>query len=108
MKMNELDMLRTQIEREAAEKRKLEDAVMEKLMQQLTMDKATKYTKKSAEKLRKRTEEIVSSSLCAICYCTSMFIHVQYCLTEFSFTCHVKVQIEFHIFSPCSFILYRK
>ncbi|KAL5473502.1 hypothetical protein EMCRGX_G027992 [Ephydatia muelleri] len=58
MKMNELDMLRTQIEREAAEKRKLEDAVMEKLMQQLTMDKATKYTKKSAEKLRKRTEEI--------------------------------------------------
>lgn len=72
MKMNELDMLRTQIEREAAEKRKLEDAVMEKLMQQLTMDKATKYTKKSVEKLRKRTEEIVSLPLCRFLY-----VHIQ-------------------------------
>ena len=52
--------MRTQTEREALEKRKLEDGMMEKMMQRLTMDKATQYTSKSVEQLRKRTEELVS------------------------------------------------
>lgn len=51
--------IRTQTEREAEEKRKLEYTVMEKMMQRLTMDKATQYTSKAVEKVRKRTEELV-------------------------------------------------
>ena len=47
------------MEREALEKRKLEDSVMEKMMQQLTMDKSTQYTKKSVEKLRNTKQELV-------------------------------------------------
>ena len=57
--MNELAAIRTQTEREALEKRKLEDTVMEKMMQRLTMDKATQYTRKSVEKARTRAEELV-------------------------------------------------
>lgn len=59
LKKNELGALRTQIEHEALEKRQLEDSVMEKMMQRLTMDKATKYTRKTVEQLRKRTQELV-------------------------------------------------
>ena len=59
MKMNELEAVRTQIERESLEKRNLENSMMEKMMQQLTMDKATQYTRKSVEKLQKRSEECV-------------------------------------------------
>jgi len=33
--------------------------VMEKMMQRLTMDKATQYTRKVIEKIRKKTEELV-------------------------------------------------
>ena len=61
LKKNELGALRTQIEHEALEKRQLEDSVMEKMMQRLTMDKATKYTRKAVEQLRKRTQELVKS-----------------------------------------------
>ena len=32
---------------------------MEKMMQRLTMDKATQYTRKAVDKLRHRTEELV-------------------------------------------------
>jgi len=32
---------------------------MEKMMQRLTMDKATQYTRKVIEKIRKKTEELV-------------------------------------------------
>ena len=60
LKRNELMAIRTQTEREALEKRKLDDSVMEKMMQRLTMDKATQYTRKSVDKLRKTTEELVS------------------------------------------------
>lgn len=60
MKRNELSGLRTQIEREAVEKRRLEDAVMENMMQRLTMDKATQYSKKSLEKLCNSAKELVS------------------------------------------------
>ena len=59
LKKNELSAVRTQIEREAQEKRKLENAVMEKMMQQLTMDKSTQYTWKSVEKLRIQKEKLV-------------------------------------------------
>lgn len=36
---------------------------MEKMMQRLTMDKATQYTRKAVEKVRKRTEELVCHGL---------------------------------------------
>ena len=52
--------MRTQSEREAQEKRKLEDAVMEKMMQQLTMDKSTQYTRRSVEHLLAQKEKLVS------------------------------------------------
>ena len=55
--------IRTQIEREAEEKRKLEYKIMEKMMQRLTMDKATQYTSKAVEKVRKRIEELVGTTL---------------------------------------------
>ena len=51
-----------QTEREAQEKKKLEDTVMEKMMQKLTMDKATQYTRKAIEKIRTRSEELVCSN----------------------------------------------
>ena len=59
IKRNEISALRTQIEREGLEKRRLEDAVMENMMQRLTMDKATQYTHKSLEKLRKSVQQLV-------------------------------------------------
>jgi hypothetical protein len=58
-----LGAIRTQTEREAEEKRKLEYTIMEKMMQRLTMDKATQYTSKAVEKVRKRTEELVGMIL---------------------------------------------
>ena len=57
---NELKTLRTLIEREALEKRKMEDSVMEKMLYQLTMDKATQHTKKTVEKMRLGVKQLVS------------------------------------------------
>lgn len=59
LKRNEVATVRTQTEREAREKRKLEDAVMEKMMQQLTMDKGTQYTRRSVERLQSHKEKLV-------------------------------------------------
>lgn len=59
LKRNELNAIRTQSEREAQEKKNLEDAVMEKMMQRLTMDKARQYTRKAVETVRNRSEELV-------------------------------------------------
>jgi len=59
LKCNELGAIRTQTEREALEKTKLEDTVMEEMMQRLTMDKATQYTWKAIKKIRKKTLELV-------------------------------------------------
>ena len=67
MKKNELKALRTQIEHEAMEKRQLEDSVMEKMMQRLTMDKATKYTKKTVDQLHRRAQELV---------CERVYVHI--------------------------------
>ena len=64
--------IRTQIEREAEEKRKLEYIIMEKMMQRLTMDKATQYTSKAVEKVRKRIEELVGIlNIIILYYCSS-------------------------------------
>ena len=60
MHQNELRTLRTLIEREALEKRKMEDSVMEKMLYQLTMDKATQHTRKTVEKMRLRAKQLVS------------------------------------------------
>ena len=59
IKQSELGGLRTQTERETLEKRRLEDSVMEKMMQRLTMDKATQYSGRSLEKLKKQRQELV-------------------------------------------------
>ena len=58
--MNELNALRKQIEREYLEKVKLEDDIMEKMRSQLTMDKASQYTKKLTFKKRELTKQLVS------------------------------------------------
>lgn len=58
--MNELNALRKQIEREYLEKVQLEDAIMEKMRSQLTMDKASQYTRKLTTKKRELTKQLVS------------------------------------------------
>ena len=68
LKRSELGAVRTQTEREAREKRRLEDAVMEKMMQQLTMDKSTQYTRKSVERLQVQKEKLV----CVVKLCKSV------------------------------------
>lgn len=60
MLSNSLDAKRLEIEREANEKRRTEDNVLEKAMYQMTIDKATQYSKKTLHSLRKRTRELVS------------------------------------------------
>ena len=60
MKENEASVLRKQIEREFLEKVKLEDMIMEKMREQLTADKASQYTKKVTDKVRRRATELVS------------------------------------------------
>jgi len=58
LKENELVALRKQTEREFLEKVRLETAIMEKIQEEMTMDKASKYTRKLIEKLRRRTTEL--------------------------------------------------
>ncbi len=60
VKQSDIESIRTQTEREALEKNKLEDAVMEKMMQRLTMDKATQYTQKSVKNIMKKAKDYVS------------------------------------------------
>ena len=60
MLSNNLDAKRLEIEREANEKRKTEDNLIEKMMYQMTIDKATQYSKKTLDNLRRRTRELVS------------------------------------------------
>ncbi|KAL5019139.1 hypothetical protein ScPMuIL_004861 [Solemya velum] len=59
LRMNELNGLRKQIEREYLEKVKLEDEIMEKMRSQLTLDKASHYTKKLTSKKRDLTKQLV-------------------------------------------------
>ena len=61
--MNQLDEKRVEIERESNSNRQMEDSVVEKIMYQLTIDKATQYSKKTLHSLRNRTRELVSISL---------------------------------------------
>ncbi|XP_060084117.1 coiled-coil domain-containing protein 40-like [Ylistrum balloti] len=58
LRMNELNALRKQIEREYLEKVQLEDAIMEKMRSQLTMDKASQYTRKLTAKKRELTKQL--------------------------------------------------
>ena len=60
LKENEANVLRKQIEREFLEKVKLEDMIMDKMREQLTADKASQYTKKVTDKVRRRATELVS------------------------------------------------
>ncbi|KAK3091997.1 hypothetical protein FSP39_024328 [Pinctada imbricata] len=58
LRLNELNALRKQIEREYLEKVELEDEIMEKMRSQLTMDKAAQYTKKLTGKKRELTKQL--------------------------------------------------
>lgn len=62
LRLNELNALRKQIEREYLEKVELEDEIMEKMRTQLTMDKAAQYTKKLTTKERDLTKSLVRLS----------------------------------------------
>lgn len=64
LRLNELNALRKQIEREYLEKVELEDEIMEKMRTQLTMDKASQYTKKLTTKQRDLTKSLVSTFCC--------------------------------------------
>ena len=64
--MNQLDEKRIEIERESNSNRQMEDNVVEKMMYQLTIDKATQYSKKTLQNLRNRTRELVSILLYSI------------------------------------------
>lgn len=64
LKRNELGAIRTQTEREAREKKNLEDSVMEKMMQRLTMDKASQYTQKTIGSVKARAEDVVCTGRC--------------------------------------------
>jgi len=59
-KVSEINAIRKQIEREYAERVKLEDAIMKDLQQQLTADKAQSYTVKMTEKLRETKKRLVN------------------------------------------------
>ena len=59
IKESELVNLRKQIEKEFGEKVKLEDHILSKLQGQLTADKASQYTKKMREKIRRKATETV-------------------------------------------------
>ncbi|XP_071132695.1 coiled-coil domain-containing protein 40-like [Mytilus edulis] len=61
LRLNELNALRKQIEREYLEKVNLEDEIMEKMRSQLTMDKAAHYTKKLTGKRRDLTKQLETS-----------------------------------------------
>lgn len=65
LRLNELNALRKQIEREYLEKVELEDEIMEKMRTQLTMDKASQYTKKLTTKQRDLTKSLVSTVCCS-------------------------------------------
>ena len=54
LKESQLKAIRTQSEREALEKIKLEDSVMETVMTQLTIDKASQRTGKDIDMTRKQ------------------------------------------------------
>jgi len=64
--MNELNALRKQIEKEYAEKVRLEDAVVEQLRSQLTLDKAAQYTDKLIKQLHIRMREMVCTLLSSL------------------------------------------
>jgi len=53
----ELNNLRKMIEKEFLEKVKLEDLIMEKMQEQLTADKAAKYTKKMTDRIRQKASQ---------------------------------------------------
>jgi glutaredoxin 2 len=56
--LTQLTELRKEIERYYQEKVRLEDAILEKMRQQLTADKATQYTERLLRRLRERTKEL--------------------------------------------------
>lgn len=58
------------------EKVKLEDNIMEKMRSQLTLDKASVYTKKMTDKLRRRATELVTI---IFFYCTLITRNVLKC-----------------------------
>ncbi|XP_041075699.1 coiled-coil domain-containing protein 40 [Polyodon spathula] len=64
-KFNELTLLRTLIEKECATKLELEDKILHKMQEQMTLDKSAKYARRLTEKLasRKRALELQLTKL---------------------------------------------
>ena len=60
LRESELTALRKQIEREYEDKVRTEESIMEKLRNQMTLDKAAQYSKKVTDKIKKRGTELVS------------------------------------------------
>lgn len=63
LRESELSSLRKQIEHEFQEKVSLEDQIMERLREQLTLDKAAQYSKKLTSKTRELSKKLVSSMI---------------------------------------------
>ena len=63
MRLGEVENLRKQIEQESHKKMKLEDEIMECIRGQLTLEKASQYTKKLTSKMRSHTRNLVSRTL---------------------------------------------
>ena len=69
----EVTSLRKQIEQEYLAKVKLEDDILERMRAQLTMDKASQYSKKLTKKTRDLTKHLVCSILFFNCYTVEIY-----------------------------------
>lgn len=83
LRLNELNVLRKQIEREYLEKVELEDEIMEKMRIQFTMDKAFQYIKKLTIKQRDLIKSLVSIVCC--CRMLQKYCDVQFLQRRFLF-----------------------
>ena len=75
MRRQELDAIRQQTEREAAERLHLEDAILEKTMASMTLNKAADYSKKILRKLREDETRRVSRNFTN--YFEASFLNVE-------------------------------
>lgn len=91
LKAHEADGLRRQIEREHAEKVRLEDQIMEQIRSRMTLAKAAQYTDKIQGRLRGRTKELVRPPL----YCLQLYS----VLYSYSFS-----QFTLYILCTCAFV----
>ena len=56
IKMNEINNIRSQIEKEAMENQNLQQQIFEVHQKSLTMDKSAQYSEKNAQKMRRQAQ----------------------------------------------------